>query len=73
MATPVNPKKLLHSKWSAVTPRNREKHFLVTELVEPDPPTAALEQVRIEAVLTKRVQVIAWRELGDATKWRQGW
>jgi tryptophan-rich hypothetical protein len=73
MPTAVNPKKLLNSKWSAVKPRNREKHFLVTALVEPDPPTAPLEQVAIEAVLTKRVQVIPWRELGDATKWRQGW
>jgi tryptophan-rich hypothetical protein len=73
MSTPLNPKKLLHSKWSAVQPRRREKHFLVTALVEPDPPTAPLEHVTLEAVLTKRTQVIAWRELGDATKWRRGW
>ena len=28
---PLNPKKLLNSKWTAVKPRNKEKHFLVTE------------------------------------------
>jgi len=73
MSTPLNPKKLLHSKWSAVQPRKREKHVLVTALVEPDPPTGPLEHVTIEAVLTKRTQVIAWRELGDGTQWRRGW
>jgi len=26
----INPKKLQHSKWTAVQPRNKEKHFLVT-------------------------------------------
>ena len=29
----VSPKKLLHSKWTAVEPRNREKHFLVTRVI----------------------------------------
>lgn len=28
----VNPKKLLQSKWTASAPRNREKHWLVTEV-----------------------------------------
>lgn len=28
----INPKKLLHSKWTAVTVLNKEKYFLVTEL-----------------------------------------
>lgn len=28
----INPKKLLHSKWTAVSPVNKEKHFLVTEM-----------------------------------------
>ncbi|NLZ79547.1 MAG: TIGR02450 family Trp-rich protein, partial [Gammaproteobacteria bacterium] len=26
----INPKKLLHSKWTAVSPVNKEKHFMVT-------------------------------------------
>ncbi|MBO6198792.1 MAG: TIGR02450 family Trp-rich protein, partial [Psychrobacter sp.] len=28
----INPKKLLNSKWTAVKPTNKEKHFLVTEI-----------------------------------------
>ena len=28
----INPAKLLLSKWTAARPRNKEKHFLVTEL-----------------------------------------
>jgi tryptophan-rich hypothetical protein len=28
----LNPRKLLLSKWTAVQPQNREKHFLVSEL-----------------------------------------
>lgn len=27
---PINPQKLLGSKWTAVHPRDREKHFIVT-------------------------------------------
>ncbi len=72
-ATPPGPKKLLHSKWTAVQPREREKHFIVTRLVEPDPPDAALEQVELEAVLSKRSRIVAWRQLRDATRWLRGW
>jgi hypothetical protein len=34
----LSPKKLLHTKWTAVAPRNKGKHFLVTKVVEPEPP-----------------------------------
>ena len=29
-SNPVSPKKLLHSKWTACLPTDKEKHFLVT-------------------------------------------
>jgi hypothetical protein len=29
----INPKKLLNSKWTAVTPVNKEKHFMNSETV----------------------------------------
>jgi hypothetical protein len=29
--------------------------------------------VEIEAVFSKAVQVIAWRDLQDDSVWRQGW
>jgi tryptophan-rich hypothetical protein len=69
----VHPKKLLLSKWTAVTPVNKEKHFLVARLVLPEDPLAALEWVEIEAVHSGASRRIAWRELKDATRWRQGW
>ena len=69
----VHPKKLLLSKWTAVAPTNKEKHFLVARLVLPEDPQAALEWVEIEAVHSGASRRIAWRELMDTTHWRQGW
>jgi tryptophan-rich hypothetical protein len=74
--SPINalsPKKLLNTKWTAVTPRNKEKHFLVTKVIEPIPPGSPVVSIEIEAVHSKRVQVIAWRELKNALQWRRGW
>ena len=69
----LSPKKLLHSKWTAVAPRRREKHFLVVEVVAPEVEGGAVEFVALEAVHSKRVQRLRWRELTDAASWRQGW
>ena len=33
----LNPKKLLLSKWTTVTPHDKEKHFIVTGVIEPEP------------------------------------
>ena len=70
---PLHPKKLLHSKWTAVSPENKERHFLVTSLVEPALPGSPVESVEIEAVHSGRSRQIAWRALRDGTQWRQGW
>lgn len=70
---PLHPKKLLLSKWTAVQPQDREKHFLVARLVLPEPPQTAIESVELEAVHSGRSRTIAWRELRDDTQWRQGW
>jgi tryptophan-rich hypothetical protein len=72
----LSPKKLLHTKWTAAEPRNKEKHFLVTRVIEPEPPEppgSPVVSVEIEAVHSHRLQLIAWRELTDATRWRRGW
>ena len=69
----LSPKKLLLTKWTAVTPRNREKHFVVLRVIELEPPSIRVEQVELEAVHSKQVYVLHWRELTDATLWRQGW
>lgn len=70
---PLSPKKLLLTKWTAVKPRNCEKHFVVTRVIEPEPPSTHVEQVELEAVHSKQVYLLHWRELKDASLWRQGW
>ncbi len=71
--THLHPKKLLLTKWTAVTPIDRQKHFLVVEVLLPDDPDGAIETIEIEAVMTKARQQIAWRSLRDESLWRQGW
>lgn len=70
---PLSPKKLLLSKWTAVQPRNREKHFVVVRVIEPEPPAVRIEQVELEAVHSGRLLQLHWRELTDPGVWRQGW
>jgi hypothetical protein len=78
----VHPKKLLLSKWTAVSPQAKEKHFLVARVIQPDLPqlhqlpqlpTAKIEWVELEAVHSGKSQRIGWRELKDSAQWRQGW
>ncbi len=69
----LNPKKLLLTKWTAVKPVAKQKHFFVSRVIEPEQLTDPIERVEIEAVFSKAVQEIAWRELQDDRVWRQGW
>ena len=69
----VSPRKLLLSKWTAVTPRHKEKHFVVIRVIEPELPEVRIEQVEIEAIHSRRTFLLHWRELTDANQWRQGW
>jgi len=69
---PVNLKKLVGSKWTAVHPLDRQKHFIVLDWVR-DEDGVPTEMVEIEAVLTRQVRTIHWRELGDSEVWHIGW
>ena len=69
----VQPKKLPLTKWTAVQPVAKEKHFLVLSVVLPEPPDTKVEFVDLEAVHSKSVRRIAWRDLRDPALWRQGW
>lgn len=71
--TALHPKKLLLSKWTAVKPVGRQKHFLVTQVIEPEVEGGKVEWVELEAVMTKKVRRMAWRELQDTQVWQQGW
>ncbi len=70
---PLNPKKLLLTKWTAAKPVAKQKHFLVSRVIQPEQPTDPIESVEIEAVLSKATQVIARRDLQDNSVWRQCW
>ncbi|HEY0562743.1 MAG TPA: TIGR02450 family Trp-rich protein [Methylophilus sp.] len=76
-ASKLNPKKLLHSKWTAVHPSNKEKHFMVTKVIKPAQAQAMLQEkiewVELEAVYTQRVQLVRWQTLMDSSVWVQGW
>jgi tryptophan-rich hypothetical protein len=65
--------KLLRSKWTATVPLNKEKHFIVTALVEPEVAGGVVDAVAMEAVLTGRRFTVRWRELTDTAHWLQGW
>jgi tryptophan-rich hypothetical protein len=67
----INPKKLLHSKWTAVKPANKEKHFLITEL-DFDEDNNVIYCL-IEAVISNRSESIDWQDLKKTTDWLQGW
>ena len=71
MSVRINPKKLLHSKWTAVSPKNKEKHFLITEVDFDE--EGLIERCLIEAVMTKRSEEIDWQNLKDSSQWRMGW
>ena len=72
----MNYKKLKNSKWTAVQPKNKEKHFLVIKVVINDENPQIIEKIFLEAVLTKSIHILNrenLKELNDKTLWRSGW
>ena len=75
----VQPKKLLLTKWTAVQPIAKNKHFLVSKIIKPESPDllnlpeATIEWIELEAVLSKTVTRMRWQELRDTAMWKQGW
>jgi tryptophan-rich hypothetical protein len=67
----VNPKVLLHSKWTKMSVENREKHFVIT-VVEFDEQKNVIECL-ITAVINHNEYSINWRDLKQSTLWRFGW
>ena len=67
----INPTKLLLSTWTAARPRNKDKHFLVTELFRDDEGTVL--EIELQAVMTRRAERLAWQTLQNAEDWRIGW
>lgn len=66
-----NPGKLLNSKWTAVNPSQKEKHFLVTKLEFDE--NGKVFHCLMEAVISNRARSIDWKELENEDEWLQGW
>jgi len=67
-----NHNKLRLSKWTAVVPVNKQKHFIVTELILDELEKEVVGCV-LEAVINKQQFKIDWRKLKDSDSWIQGW
>ena len=67
----INPRKLLNSKWAAVTPVRKEKHFMVTEVEFDEEGIVTL--CSIESLISKRSIPINWHDLTNENNWAQGW
>jgi tryptophan-rich hypothetical protein len=69
---PINRKNVVGSKWTATRPGDRQKHFIVLDWVR-DKDGVPTEMVEVEAILTRNVSTVHWRELKDHSVWRIGW
>ncbi|NOT83748.1 MAG: TIGR02450 family Trp-rich protein [Methylococcaceae bacterium] len=67
----INPRKLLHSKWTAVTPQQKQRHFMVIKLIRAD--TEEIIACELEAVINNQVYIINWQELKNSACWLMGW
>jgi tryptophan-rich hypothetical protein len=67
----INPKKLLNSKWTAVKPTKKEKHFMVSEIEFNE--EGVVVACCIEAVMSKRSIQVNWHDLEDDSSWIHGW
>lgn len=67
----INPRKLKQSKWTAVQPKKKEKHFLVTEVEFDEDDTVV--SCTLEAIMSKTEYEIDWKNLKNDELWLQGW
>ena len=65
----LDPKQLPNSKWTAVHPQDKEKHFLVIRCFRESGELRA----EIEAVYSGRRQILDPDDLRDESRWLRGW
>ncbi len=69
----INPTKLMLSKWTCLKVIGKEKHFIVTKVKTSEILIHIIEEIEIEAVISKRIRKISVEELKDQTNWLRGW
>ena len=67
----IIPNKLLLSKWTAVNPVNKEKHFIVVKVNRDD--NDIVTSCLLEAVINHHEMDINWQCLQDNQLWLTGW
>ena len=67
----VNLDKLPGSKWTAVNPVNRERHFVVRSVNRDS--NNRIVSCEIEAVINGNCYDLDWRRLKDSDHWIPGW
>jgi tryptophan-rich hypothetical protein len=67
----INPDKLLLSKWTAVQPSNKEKHFLVTRVIRNEQEIIVF--CVLEAVINHSEYELDWHLLKNSSSWLTGW
>lgn len=67
----LNPNKLLLSKWTSTSPQQKEKHFLVTQLIRNEEDVVI--DCIVEAVINRNQYQLPWQNLTSSTDWQQGW
>ena len=73
---PINYKKLLNSKWTAVTPIGKAKHFEVVKVEYDEQNQDRILQICLEAIVTKNMIILGnerLKELSDDKLWKKGW
>ena len=68
-----DPGRLLHSKWTAVSPVDKELHFVVTGILPPRSPDRASLKLELTAIYSGRIRIVDRCELNDSSQWNQGW
>lgn len=67
----INPEKLLNSKWTACVPKQKEKHFIVSELIRDE--EEQIVSCVLQAVMTRNDYTMDWNLLKKNENWLMGW
>jgi tryptophan-rich hypothetical protein len=69
----MNFKKLINSKWTAISPKNKEKHFIVTKVFVNIEDPQIVDSLVIEAIYSNRSFKLKPIDLLDTLVWKKGW